>query len=51
MFVFVVLCAFEVRGRLLQVRDGLGLWNDTNNIELEALSNNAIILLIELGEM
>ena len=46
-FVFVIEGAFEVQYRLLHARDGLGLW-DTDTIELEALSNDAIILLIEL---
>ncbi len=43
--------AFEVQGRLLHARNGLGLWDDTNLLELEALSNDAIVLLVELGEM
>ncbi len=50
-FAFVIQGAFEVQGRLLHARDGLGLWDDTNLIELEALSNDAIVLLLELGEM
>ncbi len=50
-FAFVIQGAFEVQGRLLHARDGLGLWDDTNLIELEALSNDAIVLLVELGEM
>jgi len=37
---------FEAEGRLLHERDGLALW-DTVEIEMEALSNDAIILLIE----
>jgi len=45
-FVFVISGAFEVDGRLLEERDGLSLWN-TAEIELEALSENAILLLIE----
>jgi quercetin 2,3-dioxygenase len=45
-FVFVVAGAFEVDGRLLHERDGLALW-DTDEIEMEALSNDAIILSIE----
>jgi len=49
---FVIQEAFEVQGRLLHARDGLGLWDDTNLIKLEALSNDAIVLLVvELGEM
>jgi len=47
-FIFVIEGAFEVNNRLLQSRDGLTLWN-TNLVEFEALSNNAIILVIELS--
>lgn len=45
-FVFVISGAFEVQGRLLEERDGLALWN-SGEIDLEALSENAILLLIE----
>jgi len=45
--IFVLEGAFEAEGRLLHSRDGLALW-DTNEIEIEALSNDAIILLIEI---
>lgn len=45
-FVFVIEGAFEVQGRLLHARDGLALW-ETNEVEMEALSNDAIILVIE----
>jgi quercetin 2,3-dioxygenase len=45
-FVFVIEGAFEVEGRLLHSRDGLGLW-DIEQAEVEALSNDAIILTIE----
>ena len=38
--------AFEAEGRLLYERDGLALF-DTNKIEMEALSNDAMMLLIE----
>ena len=47
-FVFVIEGAFEVQYRLLHARDGLALW-DTDEIELEALSNDAIILLAEIA--
>ncbi len=47
-FVFVLQGAFEVEGRLLHERDGLALW-DCRSIELEALSNDAIIWLMDLG--
>ena len=46
LFLFVLEGAFEVEGRLLHPRDGLALSN-TDSIELEALSDNAIILLVE----
>lgn len=44
-FAFVIAGAFEVAGRLLQPNDGLSLWNE-RTIEIEALSNDAILLLI-----
>ena len=47
-FVFVLQGAFEVQYRLLEARDGLALWN-TEEIEIEALSNEAIIMLIEMN--
>ncbi|MEP7373448.1 MAG: hypothetical protein ABI675_08685 [Chitinophagaceae bacterium] len=47
LFVFVLEGAFEVQGTLLHERDGLALW-ETGEIEMEALSNDSIILLIEL---
>lgn len=46
-FAFVIVGAFELEGRLLHEKDGLALW-DTNEVELEALSNNAIVLVLEL---
>lgn len=45
-FVFVIEGAFEVNNRLLHQRDGLAIW-DTAQLEFEALSNNAIILIVE----
>ncbi len=47
MFMFVIDGEFEVQHRLLHARDGLALW-DVAEIEMEALSNNAIILLLEI---
>lgn len=47
-FFFVLEGAFEVQYRLLESRDGLSLWG-TSEIELEALSNDAIILAIEVA--
>ncbi|QNF32109.1 hypothetical protein HUW51_04960 [Adhaeribacter swui] len=46
-FAFVIAGAFEVEGRLLHEKDGLALWN-TTEVELEALSNNALLLVLEL---
>jgi redox-sensitive bicupin YhaK (pirin superfamily) len=47
LFVFVLQGAFEVQNRLLEGRDSLALW-DAEKIEIEALSNEAILLLLEL---
>lgn len=46
-FVHIIKGAFEVQGRLLEQKDGLSLWN-LQEIEFEALSSNAIILLLEI---
>jgi quercetin 2,3-dioxygenase len=48
LFAFVLAGAFEVEGCLLHDRDGLAMFEKTN-AEIEALSNDAIILLIEAG--
>ena len=45
-FCFIIDGAFEIEGRLLHARDGLSLW-DVAQVEIEALSNNAIILILE----
>ena len=45
-FVYVIEGAFEVQNRLLHAKDGLALW-DAAAIEAEALSNDAILLVIE----
>lgn len=45
-FGFVINGAFELQNRLLETRDALKIW-DLNEIELEALSENAIILIME----
>jgi redox-sensitive bicupin YhaK (pirin superfamily) len=45
-FVFVIEGAFEVNNRLLHQRDGLAIW-DAAQLDFEALSNNAIILIVE----
>jgi len=49
LFTFVVAGAFEVEGRLLHEKDGLGLWNAAK-IELEALSNNALVVVLEFAK-
>lgn len=46
-YVYVIEGAFEVQYRLLHERDGLALW-DIPAIEVEALSNNAILLIAEV---
>ncbi|MDQ4140772.1 MAG: hypothetical protein M3142_09630 [Bacteroidota bacterium] len=48
-FAFVLSGAFEAQGRLLHEKDGLALW-DTEELEFEALSNNAILFVIELKQ-
>lgn len=45
-FAFIINGAFEFQNRLLETRDGLSIW-DISEIEFEALSENAILLLIE----
>lgn len=49
LYAFVLVGAFEIDGRLLHERDGLAIW-DTDKVEMEALSNDAILLTIELPE-
>lgn len=46
-FAFVIAGAFELEGRLLHERDGLALW-EAAEVELEALSNHALVLVLEL---
>ena len=45
-FIFAVAGAFEINGCLIQPGDALALW-DTAEIEFEALSNNATLLVLE----
>lgn len=50
-FAFVIEGAFEFQNRLLETRDSIALWNEDNEalqIEFEALSNDAIILIAEV---
>lgn len=46
-FIFIIEGAFEVQNRLLERRDALSLKN-VQEVEFEALSNDAIILIVEL---
>ncbi|TLU97847.1 pirin family protein [Dyadobacter luticola] len=46
-FAFIVEGAFEFQNRLLEKRDGLSIRN-ANEIEFEALSNDAVILVLEV---
>lgn len=46
-FAFVLAGAFEIAGRLLHANDGLALW-DTPTVEVEALSNDALLLVLEV---
>lgn len=48
LYTFIIDGAFEIEGRLMHARDGLALWN-IEQVELEALSNNAIVFVLELG--
>lgn len=48
LFAFVIAGAFELEGRLLHEKDGVALW-DVAEIELEALSNHALVLVLELA--
>lgn len=47
LYAFVIEGAFEVEDRLLHARDGLALQH-FNSVEFEALSNEAILLLVEV---
>lgn len=47
-FVFIIEGAFEVQNRLMEARDGLSLRN-LEELEFEALSNDAIILIMEIN--
>jgi len=45
-FSFVLAGAFEAEGRLLHEKDGLALWDASAPVEIEALSNNALLLVL-----
>ncbi|WPV02915.1 hypothetical protein SNE26_14105 [Mucilaginibacter sp. cycad4] len=46
-YAFVLTGAFELQGRLMHERDGLALWQ-LKEADLEALSNNAVIVILEI---
>ncbi|UPL48178.1 pirin family protein [Hymenobacter sublimis] len=46
-FAYVLAGAFEAEGRLLHAKDGLALWQAAE-VELEALSNNALVVVLEV---
>ncbi len=48
-FAFVLAGAFEVEGRLLHEKDGLALWNAAAPVEIEALSHDALLLVLEVA--
>lgn len=48
-FSCVLAGAFEVEGRLLHAQDGLALWDAPAPIELEALSNDALLLVLDVA--
>jgi redox-sensitive bicupin YhaK (pirin superfamily) len=47
LYVFVIEGAFEVDNKLMEARDGLAIWS-ANEIEFEALSNDAMFLIFEI---
>lgn len=49
-FGFIIAGAFEFQNRLMHERDGIALW-DINKIEAEALSNGAVVLLLEMKDI
>lgn len=46
-YAFVLAGAFELHGRLMHERDGLALWQ-LKEADLEALSNNAVVVILEI---
>ena len=48
LFAFIIAGAFELEGRLMHEKDGVALW-EVEEIELEALSNHALVLVLELA--
>ncbi|MFC3561889.1 pirin family protein [Pedobacter jamesrossensis] len=46
-YTFIIDGTFEIEGRLMHARDGLALLQ-TESVELKALSNNAIVVALEL---
>lgn len=48
-FVFVLAGAFEAEGRLLHEKDGLALWDAPAPVDIEALSNDALLLVLTVA--
>ncbi|MCC4229533.1 pirin family protein [Zunongwangia profunda] len=48
-FIYVISGAFEVNERLLETGETICFW-DTHLIEFEALSKNAVFLMIEVSD-
>ena len=49
-FAFVLAGAFEAEGRLLHEKDALALWDAPAPVEIEALSNDALLLVLEVAQ-
>lgn len=47
-YTFIIDGAFEIEGRMMHARDALALW-DSEQVQLEALNNNAIVMVLEFG--
>lgn len=48
-FAFVLAGAFEAEGRLLHEKDGLALWDTAVPVDIEALSNDALLLVLTVA--
>lgn len=49
-FSFALAGAFEAEGRLLHENDGLALWDALAPVEIEALSNDALLLVLDVAQ-
>jgi len=45
-YAFIIKGAFKIEGKLLHAHDGLAIW-DRENVEIGALDNNAMVLVLE----